>query len=305
MNNVALLIGVSEYEAKEMKPLRSPSEDVKALERVLKHPEMGGFSETGITMLVNPNPQQMRVEINALFSSNRDKGDFLVFYFSGHGLVDDAGYLYLTSTKTDKKLLQATAMPAYDIHKLMKNCRSKHQVVILDCCFSGAFEPDMGIKGEEVNIKDQLSGSAGWAVLTSCNRMEYSSEDKKSGLSVYTKYLVEGIESGVADRDGDGKITVDELYSYVSEKVKKEFPNRNPKLYTKETGYRISLSKAPVRDPSIVYRKEVEDLVQKFQGALSRPVLIGLNELRKRLNLKLSEAENIPGVNFSLMRLGQ
>jgi Uma2 family endonuclease len=40
---------------------------------------------------------------------------------------------------TRKNLLRATAVPASFVHDIMNDSRSKRQVVILDCCFSGAF----------------------------------------------------------------------------------------------------------------------------------------------------------------------
>ena len=37
--------------------------------------------------------------------------------------------------------------------------------------------------------------------------------------SVFTHFLVEGLRTGAADLDGDGKIALDELYDYVYERV--------------------------------------------------------------------------------------
>ncbi|MEH1888419.1 MAG: hypothetical protein V7K92_02805 [Nostoc sp.] len=44
MAKVALLIGVSEYES-GLTPLPAATKDVKAMEQVLLHPEIGGFDE--------------------------------------------------------------------------------------------------------------------------------------------------------------------------------------------------------------------------------------------------------------------
>ncbi|WP_442947468.1 caspase family protein [Nostoc sp.] len=56
MAKVALLIGVSEYES-GLTPLPAATKDVKAMERVLLHPEIGGFDD--VTLLLNPQRQAM------------------------------------------------------------------------------------------------------------------------------------------------------------------------------------------------------------------------------------------------------
>lgn len=54
-----------------------------------------------------------------------------------------------------------------------------------------------------VNVQEQLGGK-GRAILTSSTSTQSSFEQEGYELSVYTLYLVEGIEKGAADKDGDG-----------------------------------------------------------------------------------------------------
>lgn len=55
----------------------------------------------------------------------------------------------------------------------MNNSRSEQQVVILDCCFSGAFATGMTAKSDgTVNIQTQLGGK-GRAVLASSTSTQY------------------------------------------------------------------------------------------------------------------------------------
>jgi uncharacterized caspase-like protein len=56
-------------------------------------------------------------------------------------------------------------------------------------------------------------------MMTAAAANEFSLEDERwDGHGVFTYYLLEGLR-GPADTDGDGLITVDEAYSYVSQKV--------------------------------------------------------------------------------------
>jgi uncharacterized caspase-like protein len=54
--------------------------------------------------------------------------------------------------------------------------------------------------------------------MTASGANEVSVENDQFGHGVFTYYLVEGLK-GEADADGDGFITVDEAYRYVSDKV--------------------------------------------------------------------------------------
>ncbi|WP_062293424.1 hypothetical protein [Nostoc piscinale] len=92
------------------------------------------------------------------------------------------------------------------------------QVVILDCCFSGAFADGLTVKGDEtVDIQSQLGGK-GRAVLTASTSTQYALEQQGEDLSVYTRFIVEGIETGAADIDNDGLISTDELHRYAQKK---------------------------------------------------------------------------------------
>jgi uncharacterized caspase-like protein len=220
MAKVALLIGVSEYEP-GLNPLPAAVKDVEAMRRILVNPEMGGIAEGDITVLKNPQRQEMEEAIYRLFA-NRQKDDLLLFYFSGHGIKDDSGKLYLSTRFTRKengKLIKPSAVAASFLHETINESRSQRQVLILDCCFSGAIAKGMTVKDDgTVHVQEQLGGK-GRAILTSSNSTQYSFGQEGSDLSVYTQYLVEGIEKGAADKDNDGWISIDELHGYASEKV--------------------------------------------------------------------------------------
>ncbi|NMG07320.1 SUMF1/EgtB/PvdO family nonheme iron enzyme [Brasilonema sp. UFV-L1] len=259
MGKLALLIGVSEYQP-GLNPLPCAVKDVEAMRRVLTHPEIGNFAEVDITVLKNPERQEMEDAIYNLFA-HRQKQDLLLFYFSGHGITDDYGKLYLSTSTTRKqndRLFKPSAVAASVLHESMNESRSQRQVIILDCCFSGAIAQGLTVKDDgTVKLQEQLGGK-GRAILTSSTSTQYSFEQEGSDLSIYTRYLVEGMEKGAADRDGDGWISIDELHEYASSKVKEAAPAMTPKFYPIEEGHKILLAKSPKDDPKVKYRKEVE-----------------------------------------------
>lgn len=282
MGKFALLIGVGDYESSELQNLAAAVPDVRAIEKVLIDAAIADFSQTDVVVLLNPEPQQMREAIDHLFA-DRKKDDLLLLYFSGHGVTNDSGNFYFTSSITQKNRLNSTAILATFVHGLMEGSKSQRQVVILDSCFSGAFAKDMKAKGEAVNLQPQLGGK-GRAVLTSSSATEYSFEQKEAALSVYTQYVVEGLRTGIADRDEDGWISIDELHEFARGKVREVAPAMQPKIYLVEEGHKIVFAKAPV-DSQLSYRKEVERQAQEREGKLSEPVLEGLKEKQHRLGL--------------------
>jgi formylglycine-generating enzyme required for sulfatase activity len=273
MAKVALLIGVSEYQP-GLNPLPGSVLDVDALREVLVHSEMGGFAETNVIVLKNPQRQEMEDRIYHLFA-NRSKDDLLLFYFSGHGVRDDRGQLYLANCNTRKdsgQLVDSTAVAATYLQNKINSSKSQRQVIILDCCFSGAIAQGMTIKDDGVVDVNAYLGGKGRAILTSSTATEYSfgsDTTEETGLSVYTRYLIEGIKTGAADTDNDGYIGVDELHEYAARCVKEAAPAMTPKFYPMEEGYKIILAKSPKDDPVLKYRKEVHRKVEQGKGKLS------------------------------------
>jgi uncharacterized caspase-like protein len=294
MAKYALLIGISEYQSKPLKPLPGVVEDIEAMQRVLQDSKTGGFDE--VKLLTNPDSDAMRSEIEQLFLEKCQKDDIVLLYFSGHGYRHEDGNLFFVSHKTEINSQGlpriGTAVDAKFIHEnYMSSSKSKRQVVILDCCFSGAFAEGMSAKEaipiRDIDIAAQLGGE-GRAVLTSSTATQVSFED--AGGGVYTRYLVEGIEKGAADSDNDGVITVDELHEYAKRKVKEAKPAMKPEIYAVREGYKIRLANAPVSS-ELKYRKEVEECVKNsaFSVENNRFSNLGRRHLdRKQTDFKLN-----------------
>ncbi|MBE9208356.1 SUMF1/EgtB/PvdO family nonheme iron enzyme [Nostoc sp. LEGE 06077] len=292
MAKVALLIGISEYEL-GLTPLPNAVNDVEAMRRVLLNPEMGDFAPENVTVLKNPQRQEMEDAIYNLYA-HRDKDDLLLFYFSGHGVTVESGDFYFSTSITRKnqnKLVPTTAVAGTSVHSWMNQSKSKRQVVILDCCFSGAFARGLTAKDiDNIDLEQKLGGE-GRAILTASSSTQYAFESDGLDLSIYTHYLVEGIEKGVADLDGDGLIAVDELHKYTKSKVQEASPAMTPEFYPVKEGYRIFLAKSPKDDPKLKYRQEVERRINR--GKFTIPARRLLNSLRNQFKLDSDVADAI------------
>ena len=198
--------------------LRAPGRDASDLAEVLEDPAVGAFE---VETVLDAPADTLRRRI-ARFCALGGPGDLALVYLSCHGVLDDRGRLYYATTDTDRELLAATAIPAAWLNEQLEDCRSRRQILVLDCCHSGAFAK--GAKGEgELALRERFEGR-GRVVLTGSRGTEYSFEHDQvvgdSVSSVFTGALVEGLRSGDADRDGDGLVTVGELYDYAYEVVR-------------------------------------------------------------------------------------
>jgi formylglycine-generating enzyme required for sulfatase activity len=270
MTKLALLIGVSEYGA-GFQPLPSAVEDVDALYRVLVDSERGEFLAPNIKVLKNPDRQEMENEIYWLFH-DREADDLLLLYFSGHGIKDERNKFYLGTRITEKNdrgsLVPTSAVAATSLHDRIESSLSERQVIVLDACYSGAIAKGMTIKDDgRVNVEDYLGGK-GRAILTSSSAIDYAF-GSEAGLSIYTRYLVEGIATGAADLDEDDWISVDELHGYVAKKLRKAAPAMTPEFYPVQDGYKILLAKSRRDDPKLKYEREFQKRVEAGQGKFS------------------------------------
>jgi len=233
---VALLVATDRYQDTGLSRLAAPAGDARKLAAVLGDSAIAGFE---VMRLYNrPNAEVGKAIGN--FYRNRKRDDLTLLYFTGHGIKDDYGQLYLAMTDTDRDNLPFTGLRGEQIRMAMEGCRSRQNVLVLDCCYAGAFPGGSGVKGDTaVHALEQLSGR-GSVVLTSSDATQYSFEGDQltetgatspgSGpSSLFTRFLVEGLSTGRADLDGDGNITLDELYSYVHDRVTEEQPQQRPK----------------------------------------------------------------------------
>jgi hypothetical protein len=229
---LALVVASSQFTDQTLQQLVAPGQDAADLARVLEDATIGGFE---VKVLINRPSHEVRREIEAFFA-NRKRDDLLLLYFSGHGVKDDDGRLYLATTDTQRGLLRSTAVPAAFVNETMTVSRSRRQVLVLDCCHSGAFARGMVAKGgESVDIRDRFQGR-GRVVLTASNATQYAFQGDEiigeGSRSVFTHSLVRGLETGEADLDGDGWISLDELYDYVYDQVTDEMPQQTPGKWT-------------------------------------------------------------------------
>jgi uncharacterized caspase-like protein len=189
-----LIIGNTEYTDPGLAQLTAPGKDAEDFARVLKDQNLCGFDE--VKVLLN---QFSFIVIEAIdeFFDQKKSDDLLVIYFSGHGVRDEFGSLFLAVKNTNRSRLRSTAIRSDHIRESMDQSRSKRQVLILDCCNSGAFP--QGTKAEIGGVMGLTQAFQGYGrfVLTASDATQFAWEGHRvigeTDNSLFTHFLVEGL----------------------------------------------------------------------------------------------------------------
>ncbi|MGW5748488.1 caspase family protein, partial [Amycolatopsis sp. NPDC003861] len=227
----ALIVANGEYDNAGLQRLGSPAADADALAGVLADRAISDFE---VSVVRNETAHVIQAEIEDLCLEGKPD-EVLLMHFSCHGLKDDAGGLYFAARNTRPDRLRSTAVPADFVQQCIRQSRSRSIVLLLDCCYGGAFGQGVAVRASgDANVLDSFRGGRGRAVITASNSIEYAFEgatlasDEPAQPSVFTSALVEGLRTGEADRDEDGLIALGELYEYLFDRVRERNPKQTP-----------------------------------------------------------------------------
>ena len=191
----ALIVGIDDY---HQCPLHGCCNDADAMEELLR--KNGDDSPNFVTKLVKniaTKPALLEL-INDCFSGD---SDVALFYYSGHGHVDELGGYLVTPDYSDYNF----GVSLQDVLTIANNSQCKNKIIILDSCFSG-FMGSIKTLGQNTSVI-----SEGVTILTASRASETSLEI--NGHGVFTSLLIEALRGGAADITGH--ITPGGLYSYI------------------------------------------------------------------------------------------
>lgn len=270
---LALVVATSMYDHSALPTLRGTVRDAGSLAAVLADPAIGGFT---VDTKMDADLREMSIAVSRFLTDRTvEPTDTLLVYISSHGLVEDERF-YFAARDTDPGLLAATAFAGSALKDQLERCRARKQIVILDCCRSGAF---LRAKGQP---EQQPLGPAwprgdgrGLAILTASRAFELSYEGEPVTPaqlvgSVFTTALVEGLRTGDADNDNDGYISTEEAYRYAHERVVAVNVGQTPQ-YDMNAGEGLMIlarSSAGVREDPPLQRESPENATARLAAEL-------------------------------------
>jgi hypothetical protein len=233
-NAHAVIIGINQYQDKNIPDLNFARADAEAIYNVLSDPELGRISPENIFLLLDDDATQRKIRsaIGTKIPRHAAENDVVYIYFAGHGapVIDprsgakDGMEKYLVPVDAELEDLRATGISMEEIKKFFGWIEAKQVIFFIDSCYSGGAggrtfqNPEYKTRAALTDeFLDNLA-SEGRVVISACNVNEVSLEISNMNHGLFTHYLIEGLQ-GKGDKDRDGLVTIDELYEYVYDNV--------------------------------------------------------------------------------------
>ncbi len=189
----------------ELGDLHGPKKDGFLLRDVLTDHTTGMFDKSEVQNLNEGESREVTSAVEEFFGA-AEPDDTLLFYYSGHGRTRNQ-QLFLCAQDTNVDKLYSTAIPSATLKDIVASSLAQVKILVLDCCYSAMF------KGGE--IADEFAGT-GRFVIAATSATERASDGQLRGLpSPFTGALVEALYSRAEDRDGDGLVDLDDVYTYL------------------------------------------------------------------------------------------
>ena len=153
-------------------------------------------------------------------------GDHVFIYFSGHGnteqsYLSDNFFLLLSNASAKNYLTRPNDLldkNFFDRYIQLLAAKKARIIFICDACHAGSL-----IGGETAKKNNNEAFMRSWkneVKLLSCQPEQVSQESPQwgGGRSLFSFYLILGVE-GLADKDGNGQVSLSELEEYLDHKV--------------------------------------------------------------------------------------
>ena len=214
-----LAIGVSSYDEKDIS-LQFPAKDARDFAIAMNMQSGGLYRDIIVKVLTDGKATKGNI-LDALdwIQHETTSKDVAMVFLAGHGVNNTEGIYYFLPSDTELDHLKRTGIPSHEIKNTVSALAGK-ALFFVDTCHSGNV---MGRRRDMADINafvnELTSAETGAVVFASSTGKQYSLENPAWNNGAFTKALVEGV-SGRADYIGDGRITINMLDLYLSERVK-------------------------------------------------------------------------------------
>lgn len=145
--------------------------------------------------------------------------DIAMMFLAGHGVNDHKGVYYFLPVDVNLDHLKRTGVVFSDIKHTVSGLAGK-TLLFVDTCHSGdIMGTRRGVADINAVVNELTSAENGAIVFASSTGRQYALEDQAWNNGAFTKALVEGLQ-GRADYNGSGRITINMLDLWLSERVK-------------------------------------------------------------------------------------
>ncbi len=216
----ALAIGVSEYEISSQN-LNYAASDAETIAAVFKSQINSDiYDKVEVKTLVDAEATRSNIidGINNFLSDARSD-DVAVLFFAGHGITDSKGRYYLLGHDADINNPSANGLSQSAFEEdLIAAVQARKVIIMLDSCQSGGVTGRRGAN-DITEVVDNLSNATGFTIMSAARDNEYAYEDPDWDGGAFTMAIEEALKDNKADSNKDGFVDINELDSYVYDKV--------------------------------------------------------------------------------------
>lgn len=235
----ALVIAISDYKNENLHDLDFCKKDGIEVHKALK--SMGYEMHREDEMIGTVSAQDIRDAITDFFINDKIKTtDTLLFYYSGHGVPDSDGSVYLASTEIDPDVPIKRGFSFEELATVVSRSPSKKSIIVLDSCFSGKARITKGsedsiAKSANSVIKQQSekilqSPGKGRCLLSASSGFQEAYGSKEKGHSIFTFYFLEGLRGAQGNSVNKyGNVTPESISNYVYDSLMNLPSDKRPK----------------------------------------------------------------------------
>src|SRR5262249_38761861 len=142
--------------------------------------------------------------------SSATPDDLVLIFYGGHGKLDANGRLCLAMAETRSRRVRSTSLSASELTAVLGEGRAGAVVLLLDCCYSGAIGREFMRGSADDQIGTLSREVSGLYVMTASTGTQTAREREiDSGgmiMGTFTRQIIEGMRSGAADGNADGRV---------------------------------------------------------------------------------------------------
>lgn len=216
-NAYAIVIGIETYREKLPKADYA-THDAKTMTEYLT--KVMGYPEENVVTLVNDRAAKSDLEkyLEKWLPNHVEKGGAVFVYYSGHGAPDTkTGGAFLVPYDGDPSFINETGYSLKRLYEALGKLQTDNIVVALDSCFSGAGGKSVLAKGARpivITLDHDANITRDMTIMSASAGDQISSTYAEKGHGLFTYFFLKGLK-GDGDANGDGRIEVNELYSYL------------------------------------------------------------------------------------------
>jgi len=203
----ALIVGIDRYD--HLPPLGGCVNDAHSVKAALERHADGTLNFTSPHVLTSADvarsasKRSLKDAVRELYASD---GEIALFYFAGHGYIEDTGGFLCAADS----LSGDDGLALSEVMTFVNESRARNRLVILDSCYSGIVANSPNAPGLAV-IRD------GVTILTASTSEQaaFETPDGKSG--VFSSLFVDALNGAAANLVGD--ITPGSVYAHIDQSL--------------------------------------------------------------------------------------